>query len=168
MISNNLELPKHHLRVFNARMPQDEVNRRSQNTIRLSSCVFVKPSSRGAACANQSVSRSLSSATSSCLEILQSISLTGGFLDYGGFLEFSLFWSKTFVSFLFFAFSFEYCTIAQMSNSNCSKKLATFESGGSALIKHFSLKRATYYLDQFSSFLEKSGLLFLKMITHIY
>ena len=39
-----------------------------------------------------------------------------------------------------------------MSNSNCSKKLATFESGGSALIKHFSLKRATYYLDQFSSF----------------
>ena len=56
------------------------------------------------------------------------------------------------VSFLFFTFSFEYCTIAQMSNSNCSKKLATFESGGSALIKHFSLKRATYYLDQFSSF----------------
>ena len=133
-------------------MPQDEVNRRSQNTIRLSSCVFVKPSSRGAACANQSVSRSLSSATNLCLEILQSISLTGGFLDYGGFLEFSLFWSKTFVSFLFFTFSFEYCTIAQMSNSNCSKKLATFESGGSALIKHFSLKRATYYLDQFSSF----------------
>ena len=66
----------------------------------------MKPSSRGAACANQSVSRSLSSATNLCLEILQSISLTGGFLYYGGFLEFSLFWSKPFclLSLLHFLF----------------------------------------------------------------